>query len=537
MGKALEVVGIPLAYCVLRKPYAQEDAMQRFLDTHADKITGTFSCFDRVLFRGYLPLGWPEAMERFMRTNGLLYKDFKRFVTEQSEQLKRHAVTVADRAGRPYIYLNGNIRKEDMVKEIASENTITRGLVCVLAAVEACQSFKLAYGKGHPRIVSANRKCLCFYFYFIDGEFGLMHIRIQSWFPFTVQVCINGHNYVAQMMDRQQLNYRRMDNAFLSIENPERAQHFADRLATRNWPGILSAFARRVNPLLKDLLKDMQYYWVTDQAEFATDIMFKDPASLNVLYKKLLEHAIRCFSAEDVLTFLGRKLHGAFAGEVLNLYKKRWPGARVKHRMKENWIKMYDKHGCVLRIETVINHPYEFKVRRRGKRNGELVTDWFPMPKGVAYLPCYQHQAMAANTRYLDALSVVDDPAAALQTIREAAKPLHRNGRSYRGFNPALEQDVRLFAAVMRGEHTIMGFRNKDVRAQMFPSVGTDKNAARRDSGRVSRLLKRLHVHGLVAKIPRSRRWRANANGHALMSMSLTLHHDQYPQLLTRKAS
>jgi hypothetical protein len=113
------------------------------------------------------------------------------------------------------------------------------------------------------------------------------------------------------------------------------------------------------------LLASYRYYWATNQAEYATHVFFKNRPALRDLYPRLLRHATLCLSAEDVLTFLGRKLHGRFTGEVLNEWKLRWPGARIKHWMKENWIKMYDKHGCVLRVETVINNPYEFKVRRR----------------------------------------------------------------------------------------------------------------------------------------------------------------------------
>jgi hypothetical protein len=156
------------------------------------------------------------------------------------------------------------------------------------------------------------------YFYFLDPEFGLLHIRIQTWFPFTIQICINGHEWLARKMDRHGISYRKCDNAFLEISDPARAQRFADTMAQNNWPRILSAFARRVNPLLGNLLAGMGDYWVTDQAEYATDLIFKDRASLEAFYPKLLRHATLCLSAEDVLTFLGRKLHGNFQGEVLN---------------------------------------------------------------------------------------------------------------------------------------------------------------------------------------------------------------------------
>ncbi len=510
--------------------------MKEFIDKHADKITGTISCFDRVIFKGYLPLGWSEAMEQFLGSHGILIKDFKHFVPKQAERLKSYAKTVAQRAGRPYIHLNYTVRKEEMARKIAAKDGITRGLICILAAVEACQSFKIAYGKGRPRIIPAPRKCLCLYYYLIDREFGLMHVRIPTWFPFAVQVYLNGHESLARKMDRYGIRHRKLDNAFLWIEDPQRAQRFADNFVKKNWPRILSAMARRVNPLMHDLLSGMNYYWVCDQAEYATDVMFGDRASLKPLYENLLRHATLCFSAEDVMTFLGRKLHGRFAGEIANEYKKRWPGARVKHRMKENWIKMYDKHGSVLRIETVINRPSEFKVRRMGKRAGQLQMGWYPMAKGVANLYRYAEVCLAANKRYLAALAAVETPLCARDGIRRIARPVRKDGRNYRGFNPASEDDVRLFAAVMRGEHLISGFRNRDLRCRLCRPGVTGRDRRRQAAG-VSRLLKRLHVHGLIAKIPRSRRWRATAKGQPVMAMALTLHHEEYPRYLTAKAA
>ncbi len=510
--------------------------MRQFTTKHQADITGTISCFDRVLFKGHLPLTWPGAMERFLARQGLPIKDFGTFVNRQSERIKAHAKAAAHRARRPYIHLPGPIRKEDRIAAIIRQDKITDGLVCVLAAVEACQSFKLAYGDGRPHLVSARRKCLCLYFYFVDREFGLMHIRITSWFPFMIQVCLNGHEWLARKLNRHHIGYRQADNAFRSIDDPKRAQRFADGFVRKNWPHVLSTFARRVNPLMNSLLRGLDYYWVTQQAEYATDVMFKTPAALAGLYDQLLKHATTCFSAEDVMTFLGRKLNGNFAGDVGTDYKTRWPGVRVRHRMKENGIKMYNKQGSVLRIETTINRPGEFKVRRRGHRRGRRVTDWFPMAKGVANLYRYAEVSRAANHRYLNALAVVHDPAPAYRQIHALAQPVRHRDRPYRGFNPAAQQDVRLFAAVMHGEHLLRGFANRDIRRHLF-SPTRHPIEARRQSAQVSRLLKRLHVHGLIARIQHSRRWRVTQKGHALLTTILLLHHEHYPSILRQQAA
>lgn len=510
--------------------------MQDFIEKHTPKITGKISCFDRIVFKGYLPISWSENMQRFIMSQGLLIKDFKAFVMRHSERIKHHAKVMAERLHRPYVHINGQSRKEHIARQIAERDNITDGLICVLSAVESCQSFRLAYGENRPRLINARRKCLCLYFYLFDRHLGFMHVRVPTWFPFTIQIYINGHEWLTHQLDRHHIAYKKIENAFVWIGDPERAQRFSDKFVKKNWPGTLQAIAKRFNPLLADLLKSMKYYWVTDQAEFATDVMFTDRTSLKPLYKELLKFATLIFSAEDVLCFLGRKLHGCFKGEVLNDYKKRCPGARVKHRMKENGIKMYDKHGSVLRIETVINRPYEFKVRRRGKRKGQQVTGWFPMAKGVANLYRYAEVSLAANHRYLDALAAVDDPSKAQRHLDDLGRRVHRGGRSYRGLNPFAKFDRQLFLSVLKGQHAIMGFRNQDIRGALF-AHGQDPVICRRQSSRVSRLLKLLHVHKLIAKIPRSRRWRVTSLGYAAMGTFIRLHQQTCSSLAVNQSA
>jgi len=523
--------------CERRAPTCQGDAIMRdrFVQQHTDKITGVLSSFDRVIFKGHIrPLCWSGGMEEFLAAKGVLIKDFGRFVSVHSETVKEHARRTADTAGRPYIPLKYHVNKEAMAERIAQRDQIDRGLVCVLTALEGCQSFKIIGGRKRPELIKAPRKCLCIYFYFMDRDFGLMHVRLQTWFPFTVQVYLNAHAWLARRMDRKGIRYRQLDNAFQWIEDCGAAQRLAEQFVRIDWPMRLSRLAAKVNPLMRTLLARMDYYWVTDQAEFATDVMFRTPKDLKCLYEKLLEHSTLCLSAEDVLVFLGRKLHGNFKGQVLGEFKKRWPGARAKHRMNRNWIKMYNKHGALVRIETVINDPYQFRVRRRSIRKGQPTMAWLPMAKRVSNLYKYAEVCLTANRRYLNALSVVADPTEGEELLCRCTKRIHVAGRSYRGFNPAAKEDIRLFEAILRGEHTIHGFRNRDLRALLLPQP-IDLQVRRRQSAAVSRILKRLHVRGLIAKVPRTRRWRATHRGTAFMAMAIMHHRRYYPQAILEK--
>jgi hypothetical protein len=503
--------------------------MKTFLDKHRELITGVLSCPDRVIFKGYLGMNYPAAVEQFLSRQGLLLKDFKPFAIRQSEALKEHAIETAKAAGRPYEYLRSYKDKDAYVKKVLADNPVEEGLVCVLSTLEACPSFKLKYGKDRPRLEPDKPRCLCLYFYVIDKTLGLIHVRLQTWLPYTVQVYVNGHEWLARKLDKHGVKYTRRENAFTSLEDPKRTQRFADKWGAVAWPYHLARVTHRFNALFLTVLAGMSYYWVTDQFEYATDVLFKDCSVLRRLYLKLLYHAVLAFSAEDVLSFLGKKLYGQFRGEVLTDYKKRQPGARVKHRIKANWIKMYDKFGCVLRIETVINDPYEFKVRRTGKRQGKEVVGWFPLIKGVAYLYRYVEIAHATNTRYIEALAVVDDPGPAQDELIAFARPVRpKTGKSHRGFNPFSPDDIRLFTLLMRGEFLLMGLRNKDLRLVLYPNA-TSRHEARRNSARVSRQLQILHAHRLIAKIPRSRRWRVTEQGQRLMANAIKAFNCELP--------
>jgi len=507
----------------------KENAVQSFLHRHADKITGTLSCFDRVIIKGYLPFSYPLSMEGFLAQRGILLKDFAKFAKEQSTRLKHHARELAERAARPILPAPYKTRKEDYARRRAAQDGISEGLVCIFTTQEACPSFKIAYGVGRPRLVKSRPRCLVYYFYYLDREFGLLHVRLPTWFPFTLQVYVNGHEWLARQMTQHGLSFTQHDNAFVAISDFTKAQALADQLPRVKWLRFLTALAGRVNPLLSDLLKGCSYYWVVDQAEFATDVLFKDRGTLQPLYRRLLEHATLAFSAEDVLHFLGKKLHPALQAPVDTDCKKRPQGFRVKHRYGGNWLKMYDKFALVLRIEMVINQPRCFKVCRFGTRQGQRVRDWFPLTKSIAFLGRFAEVSRRATHRYLEALAAVEDPRVSAQVVDRACTPVPFQGRRRRALNPLSREDQRLFLAVLRGEHIQRGFYARDIARFLGMAKSADAQEQRRRSARVGRLLQLLRAHGLVGKIPHTRRYRVTSKGFAFMSTAVYLRHKTFP--------
>jgi hypothetical protein len=508
----------------------------RFTQKFASRIVSTLSCFDRVIFKGYLPFGGDDHLNGFV--DGMLKMrrmDFMPLVENLSQTLVDHAKKQALNSGAPYQPLQGQHRKEQLVQNIIRDRKIREGLVVVLCCMETCRTVKLLHGQGRPHLTFTRRLQRVLYYYFLDPDFGLISIRLQTWFPFTIQVYVNGHNWLAQQMLQKKLGFSQHDNAFTQLDDAKQAQQMADRFPHLPWVTILECWAKRVNPLLasQPWLTRRGYYWVIDQAELSSDLLFRSRTDLATLYPRLLDHALLHFSAQDILTFLGRRLHPRFDGEVLTDCKKdRWPGARIKHRMKNNWLKMYDKFALILRIETVINQPREFRVRRRCLRSGQHQLLWCPMNKGVSNFYHYAEVALAANQRYLDALAAVDFPCANQWRLDQVSAPVRYRQRRRRGLNLLHPEECRLFFAVLRGQHHLNGFRNRDLAGHLFTSSAKTLQEKQRRTARISRLIQLLRAHGLVAKIPHSFRYRTTAAGHALMSSAIYLRSKAFPKEL-----
>jgi hypothetical protein len=500
---------------------------------HQEHVSGVLSCFDRVIFRGYLPVSYARGLEDFLGYHGVLLKDFKTFAPTVAERVKEHVRGLVEAAGAPFRHLSKKERMEDEARKLVTSRGQTEGIVCGFSKLETCATFRLQFAQGKPRMKRDYRRCLVLYVFVLHATLGLIHVKLETWFPLTMQVYVNGHEFLARKLDARRLGYQRLENVFTRLDDAAAAQGLADRFCKQNWPKLLGELARQFNPLLGDLFQGRDYYWVVDQAEFSTDVVFDNALSLKALYPRLVQHATLCLGAEDVLKFLGRKLHPSFLGEVQTQVTRRPEGVSVKHKVQSNRIKMYDKAGRVLRIETVINRPRDFRVRRwRTTKDGRRELAWQTLPKGVAWLWRTAEISRTANSRYLEALAGVDDWREARQILDRATRPACLGARRKRALQPLSPQDQALFLAVLRGEHTVRGLSNRDVAARLFGVPPQDRVERSRRCARVTRLLQLLRAHGLLARIPRSRRYRITAKGHALMSAAIYVRYKYLPQEL-----
>lgn len=506
---------------------------------HSDEVIGKLTMPDRVIFKGHLGFRHPGNLAVLLTRCGVLLKDFGRFAEKQSDRVKAHARKVAEDTGRPYVYLDSPHTarsaqsKEQLARQIAERDGVREGLICVLAVVEPCSAFDVRGNRKTHRlqVVRRSRKCLHLYFYVLHPEFGFMHVRLQTWFPFGIQVYVNGREWLCRQLDERAISYERYDNALLRIDDVPAAQRIARQFMRKKWPGILDRFARRANPLLGWIARSgfAGYYWCTDQFEMATDVMFKTRAALDALLPDLRQHSLLALRAEDALRFLGRKPTGRFLGEATADLKRRPEGFRVKFRMKRNTIKMYDKMS-VLRIETTINNPREFKILRRpvGRRSSR----WCPMGKGVQNFWRYGQVGEQANARFLEALAHATLTQQAVAHLDTLSTTRTVGNRRIARFNPVALNDATLFAAVLLGNHLLNGFRNRDLTASLHPKPARNRAEARRRCERTSRLIAKLRGHGLVAKVPRSRLYRVTPLGQKLMSAAVRIRRVDFARAL-----
>ena len=506
--------------------------MNTILEQYKDKINGTFSFFDRIIIKGHiLQFFSTSGKNYFLSEKNILLKDFSSYANQVTNDLVAHVENFTASQNRPLIYLtSAKTSKEQTAMAVLESNPVEEGLICTLSVVEYCQTLQpVKKSDGKLELSTVNRKCKYYYFYFIDKNFGFMHVKLQTWFPFLIQVYVNGREMMKHVFDENGITYRMYDNSFFEISDIPKAQELADRFDARSLCRQLDFFAHKVNPYL-DAIEEVfhqGYHWCVDQCEYATDVMFKSRNALEDIYPSLVGHAFYDFKCTDVFSFLGRKLNAKFLGEAVSDYRKRPEGWRIKFKMKSNSIKMYDKFSS-LRIEMTINDPKEFKVFKDvHHRDGTTSKRWVPMGKSIANLYRYAEISKAANKRFLDSMQNIIPVKSLEKEINRLCSCMKVNGKTVTGFNVWEPDTFLLLETISQGKYLIKGFTNRDIRAELFST----KPDTKKQSGKTSRLLRKLREHGMIKKIPHSQRYLLTSNGRRITGALIETKRKIYPEL------
>ncbi len=520
--------------------------MKSFLCRFGALISFVLSGFDRLRFRGESRLlNNARGVDSYLYQQRVRYTDFARHAEDQTKALCSLTEKQAEKEGIPLRHLNSpEIDKEAAALELAHSHQLTSGRVALLTSVELCSVYRIRKNQaGWIKPVKERGKCLHYYHYFLHPVLGLCYVRVQSWFPFTIRVGMNGRQWLYRQLETRGVPFQKRDNLLLSVDDPALAQQLLDEQRRVDWPTLLGHLVQPIQPLwtyLHDTART-PYYWMTEQSEWATDFMFHSAADLATWYRRWLRHGIETLQCQDVLRFLGKKVpergYGRCTGEVKMDLRERAEGTRLKFWYDTNSLKMYDKGGAPgggpdlasgargFRLETTINQPQAFKVFRTKEGEPEgTKKSWRPLRKGVADLDRRAEVSHAANSRLAESLATVADTHTLGELLKPLGQPVIADGkRQARALNPLTGQDGTLLRALARGEFLLQGFRNRDVRTALYGET-PDASERRRQAARVTRQLALLRAHGVIVKVPTTHRYNLSASGRRIVAALLAAH-------------
>jgi hypothetical protein len=481
---------------------------QCLTERYGDRIAGVLSCYDRIVITGTVPvICYAEGMTRFLHSRGIRIFDYPQFAQTLRDRVRDVAASLAETADITIEHIaKSHVRKEEVVARVLAQRGDHPGLVHIISAMEACDSYRPWHDKasGKTFVRPDSGKCLHYYFYFMDADLGLIYLRVPTWCPFRLQFYCNGHSWLARQLAAEGIDYTMADNAFVRIADWQRAQTLADALSPDLLHRTLDGYAAQCCPV-SDVF-GQTYHWSLMQVEYATDLAFRSTTTLGPLYEQLVRQSVLSVKAEQVASFLGRHVTPQLAQEIGSQFSTRIEGTCIKHRFGKSSIKMYDKCGIVLRIETTANDVSFFKHHRKVEhRDGLPTRELAPVKKSIYSLIDLRGILLGCNRRYLSHLSSLDDFSAGVRALDRLTRPHKVEEKTVKGINFFEPGESALLRALQNPRVNISGIRRGD----LLPDLDMFS------PNRLSRQLRRLLDLGAIKRVTGTYRYYLTKAGRA----------------------
>ena len=462
------------------------------LDGH---VVLDLECLDRVYLNGYVPklqvggqvvtfltehLGKPVASPALFKQIGDRFGNAVRSFAEIN--------------GIPVLHLNTpdrsrwDDRKVDHVRDYVNKAT-TPGVVAIVVAQEIQKVFM-----GHRRrpkadgpqfgFDKADRRVTVYYFYLLDPAFGLGFIKICSYFPYPLKMWVNGHDWAKRQAGAEGLAFTELANGFASCEDPTRLQAICNRLTPARFQAFFNYWITRIPCPFTRMDRLAGYWWQLSmrQVEVSRTIVLDVPRRARALFEALVADNIGIGRPAEVSVLFARRVqrntHSLFRTRVFTQGTQ----VRIDFIYKHCRVKLYLKEGCALRIETVVNDP------------GDL-----DLLKGIAHLPAVQKTARQINARVLTMLRVGQSCAIENALFEGVSRPCVRDGQRTGALRFGEVRVMALAGALCLTVHAIAGFNNRSLRALVGELLGATYTSAQ-----MTYDLRRLRLHGLIARVPDS---------------------------------
>jgi len=393
-------------------------------------------------------------------------------------------------------------RKEEVALEYRAKFRGTEGILFVGKAQEKTPVFRTEKrknpktGQTYPWIVKSTAMVNHFYFYGIDEDFGPFFLKFCTYFPYNAKLCINGHEYVKRQLAQEGIVFEALDNGILSCADPKRLQQLCDGLSGAKIDALLRKWLSRLPHPFTDQDRKAGYRYDVSilQAEFSLTQVLDRPLTGRIFFEEVIRENLDLGRPDQVQLIFGRRITsqtpGRFRTRVLT--EGVTPSLHVDY--KRSRIKQYHKEGRALRTETTINDPRDFRL---GKR--------------LVNLPALRQIGFQANRRLLDVQRISQDCALGEDAFRQVNEPIQVQGQRASALRFADAAVQALLSALLVFRLLPRGFANRELRDHWAPLLG--KAPATLTPGQMTYHLRRLRLHGLIERIPKTHRYRVTDRG------------------------
>lgn len=503
--------------------------MKKLIARFGRAVKGILTGFDRIVFKGWLlPLMHEAGAMSFCSRRGILNKDYKQWMLAQTEALVEAVDRYArQQCGQGLRHLSTwRHDKDELARKRQAAEGIEAGLIGAWSCLESGSSYRAHYcaEAGYPQLRAYRTQCKHLYLYFDHEHYGFMNVRLQTWFPYHIQICMNGRQWLRRRLQARGLEFVQQRNKFFHIDGYAQAQRFLDQQLNRRWPRLLNGLLPLVFPTRRQTLGPyLNYYWTVWQSEWATDLIFGSPEDLSATMDSLLRHALMTGTSTRVLRYLGRPVtaadkpdrrsHSEVATRVFDFHE----GVRVRHWVDRNSVKVYNEQN-VLRVETTINAPGQFQVYRRAQGEANDASKKLrSLRKGVADLPLRAKVSHEINNRFMEGLATFSEQTPLRELFSELTKASTRKGRRIRALDPT-GKDRELLEALGDPVFSVSGLSNASLRQRLRSTAWGAHRTDKQLAARISRHLRLLRDHGLLRKVANRRRYHLTVKGQQFIT-------------------
>jgi hypothetical protein len=468
----------------------------------AKHVTLEVEGIDRMYLNAYVPgLQYEGGVVSFFRrhrgvavaSSTMMGRITSAFVDRIEAFVKRNDI--------PVVSFRSGQRKDNVALEYLARFEHDEGVLFVGKAQERAPTFRTekrrdAQGLTYPWIVRSTAMVNQYYFYCLDRDFGPFFLKFSSYFPYNAKLCINGHEYAKRQLARHAIAFEPLDNGILSCADPERLQQICADLSSALIETLFRKWLRRLpHPFTRgDRAAGYRYQLSILQAEFSLTQVLDKPVTGRVFFEDVIRENLDIGRPSQVTLVFGRRIQrntpGRFRTRVIT--EGVTPSLHVDY--KHTRIKQYHKEGRALRTETTINDTRDFRIGRR-----------------LANLPKLRKVGFQANRRLLDVQRIGHDCAVGEEALRRITRPIVVDDQRAAALHfpdarvQALLNAIVLFCLLPRG------FSNRDLRQYVAPLLG--KTPTQLSAGSMTYDLRRLRLHGLIERIPKSHRYKPTAFG------------------------